>query len=259
MFNKIHTHRIRYYVLFGILILLASCINNPTGDQTTRPKHFDLIAPNVQKNFISNNNQVVIMKPTVKQALSGKKIAVVTNSNQISYFKDWYWSDDLSSLVQAKIVEVFDKDGYFQGVGMPNQGVSTDFRIVTEIQAFQFEERDEGIRTRDCWTPIAISRPIISDEDAVLSSNMQGELDVNEIVEESKLEYWSVVKISVKVIYERKGKVLAKKSYCTETNVEFKKVEMAVEGMNFVLGEVLEKIVEFTVNAVEGRPNDLEK
>ena len=240
MFTIKQTYRLGKCLLFGILISLVGCINYTTSSLTTSPKHFDLIAPEVNKVEKSENNQVVIMKPMVNQALSRKKIAVVTNTNQISYFHDWYWSDDLSSLIQAKIVEVFENNGYFEGVGIPNQGISTDYRIVTEIRSFQFEERVAGVKTRNCESHDVITL-------------------VNEKNDESKIEYWSVADITVKIIYERKGRVEAIESYCVEGNVESKNAEIAVDGLNFVLGEVLKKIVFFTVKEVKIHLDELKR
>ncbi len=242
MFTNKQTCRLGKYFLIAILISLAGCMNYITGSQTTRPKHFDLIAPDISEEIKSENSQVFIMKPKVNQALSKEKIVVVSNDNEISYFKDWYWSDDLSSLIQTKIVEVFDNKNYFEGVGTLGQGVSTDYRIVSEIRAFQFEVREAGLNNRICQPNSVISRSNFSE--------YYSESNDSESNDENKIEFWTVAEISVKIIYDRKGKVVASKSFCAEVRVDDKKVELAVDGLNFVLGELLKTITEYTVKEV---------
>ena len=243
MLNITSVNRIGKCFLFGILIILTGCINNTTGDPTTRAKHFDLSAPVVNAISKSKDNQVFIMKPKVNHALSKKKITVVTNGNQISYFKDWFWSDDLSSLVQAKIVEVFENKNYFEGVGTLGQGVSTDYRIVTEIRAFQFEVRELGARTSGCL------------EYSDLSLTSQGE----ENSSKKEMEFWAIAKISVKIIHERKGKVKASNTYCSETIVDSKKVDKVVDRLNVVLGQVLKQISQDTVTEIRSHREELKK
>ena len=250
--------RIVCYFIFAMLVLLGGCGTKPFGisDQTTRPKHFDLFAPKPVSNIDeSTKSQVFVMKPKVNQALGEKKIALVTKDNQISYFTDWYWSDDLASLIQAKIVEVFGEthvinnkdEKVFKGVGTLGQGINTDYRIVTEINAFQFEERIEDVKARDCIEIPRVSNIFISDVNSDLSLTSQGELNTLENNGKKEMVFWAIVEISVKIIYERKGEVIASKSYCSEMIVDSKKVERAVDGLNIVLGEVLEKITQNTV------------
>ena len=101
---------------------------------------FNLTAPSDFGISGSIDSQILIIQPKAVLALNTKNIAVVSKGNQISYFPDVAWSDDLANLVQARIVEVFQNTNRVNGVGTPGQGMLADYRIVTEISEFQFSE-----------------------------------------------------------------------------------------------------------------------
>ena len=154
----------------------------------------------------------------------------------------------MASLIQDKIVEVFEKIHvmgdvnvkHFKAVGTPGQGVNTDYRIVTEIKAFQFEERTEGVKTRDCKINPMMPTP-----------------SFDENRDDMNVKYWAKVKISAKIIYERKGRVIASNTYCAETTVGSKRVYKVVDGLNIALGEVLKSIAQDTVDKINDHSDEL--
>ena len=259
--------RLTYLFLLTMAILVSSCIPN-TMDRTIGPKYFDLNAPWhlgtdwERDNIGLSKKQVFIMKPKVGRALSKNKIAFVSNGNQIGYFTDWHWSDELSNLIQAKIVEVFEH--FFHGVGTTGQGVSIDYRIVTELRAFHLEETikgNKGSRFYQCSEESSSAwKSKINENIEQVNENA----NITEGNDEEIIEYWAVVEIATKIIYERYGdvagdivgdaagnvmggdvfgNVVEEKKYCTKTKVETKEVKSTVTGLNLALKDVLTDIV----------------
>ena len=253
MYQINHIFRLVYYCLFSMAVILSGCIPQKSMDQINGPKFFDLKAPwnlgtEWEREYIEFNNvQLFVMKPKVDRSLSKNKIKFVTNGNQIGYFSDWYWSDDLASLIQARMVEVLEP--FFRGVGTIGQGVSIDYRIVPEIRAFQLEEIVKGKevgRVKHCLE-------YTSSFEEVLTKNIEEIDEITNVIEgneEEVTEYWAVVEIATKVIHERYGNVILQDEDCAKMKVESRTVRNAVEGLNLALREVLTENLDLTSHRI---------
>ena len=135
MYNFGKNYSLSILKLLGIVLLVSGCVSG------SQPREiFDLTAPSDFGISGSIDSQILIIQPKAVLALNTKNIAVVSKGNQISYFPNVAWSDDLANLVQTRIVEVFQNTNRVNGVGTPGQGMLADYRIVTEISEFQFSE-----------------------------------------------------------------------------------------------------------------------
>ena len=135
MYNFGKVYSLSILNLLGIVLMVSGCVSS------SQPRDiFNLTAPSDFGISGSIDSQILIIQPKAVLALNTKNIAVVSKGNQISYFPDVAWSDDLANLIQARIVEVFQNTNRVNGVGTPGQGMLADYRIVTEISEFQFSE-----------------------------------------------------------------------------------------------------------------------
>ncbi len=139
-----------------MVVLLSSCVSNPAPREI-----YNLTAPSDFPISGSIDFQLLIVQPKAVLALNTKSIAVVSSDNQISYFPLASWSDDLSNLIQSRIVEAFQSTNQIRGVGTPGQGMTVDYRLVTEISEFQFNEDDNMVN-------VAFFVKIINERDGVV-------------------------------------------------------------------------------------------
>ena len=59
---------------------------------------------------------------------------VRTAPEEVQFLAGAQWSDRLPALVQARLVEGFQRAGRFGGVGRPGQGLAIDYQILTDIR-----------------------------------------------------------------------------------------------------------------------------
>ena len=128
MLNKFQFFYKWNVVLVCLLFVLSSCNHSPRVI-------YDLESLNLNQRSLLVLEQVIILQPETKQALNNDLISVVTNDNEISYFADVSWSDDLPNLVHAKLVETFENSGNIVA-GKRGQGISAKYRIATTITLF---------------------------------------------------------------------------------------------------------------------------
>ena len=142
--------------LLIMVVLLSSCVSNPAPREI-----YNLTAPSNFSISGSIDAQLLVVQPKAVLALNSKSIAVISRDNQISYFPQAAWSDDLSNLIQTRIVEAFQSTDRVKGVGTPGQGMTVDYRLVTEISEFQFNEDDNMVH-------VAFFVKIINERDGVV-------------------------------------------------------------------------------------------
>jgi cholesterol transport system auxiliary component len=96
---------------------------------------FELSAPSVAAQHRSRR-QILIAEPSSLKALDGQNIVIKTSSDSIQYLKGAQWADRLPLIVQARLAETFQRSGSFAGVGRPGDGLAIDYKIMTEVRAF---------------------------------------------------------------------------------------------------------------------------
>lgn len=95
---------------------------------------FALTAPEIDPSSRSSRRQLLIAEPQALQALDSQNVVVRTAPAEIQFLAGAQWSDRVPALVQARLVEGFEKAGRFGGVGRPGQGLAIDYQILTDIR-----------------------------------------------------------------------------------------------------------------------------
>lgn len=96
---------------------------------------FELSAPSIAAQHHSRR-QILIAEPAALKALDSQNIVIKPTSASIQYLKGAQWADRLPLIVQARLAEAFQRSGSFAGVGQPGDGLAIDYKIMTEIRAF---------------------------------------------------------------------------------------------------------------------------
>jgi cholesterol transport system auxiliary component len=113
---------------------LAACGSAPAKNDT-----FNLSAVPAVEGPSARNRQILVPQPSALKALDGDQIDIRPSPSEIQYLAKSQWSDSLSKMVQAKLVQAFENTGRVGGVGMPGQGLAIDYQIVTDIRAFEVQ------------------------------------------------------------------------------------------------------------------------
>jgi len=113
---------------------LAACGSAPAKNDT-----FNLSAVPAVEGPSAKNRQILVPQPSALKALDGDQIVIRPSPSEIQYLAKSQWSDSLSKMVQAKLVQAFENTGRVGGVGMPGQGLAIDYQIVTDIRAFEVQ------------------------------------------------------------------------------------------------------------------------
>lgn len=101
--------------------------------------------------------QLVVMKPRAVSALDSRRIMVREDGRLISFFSGAQWTDDLTTLVQARLAQAFENSGRIRAVGQQGDGLKADYLLVSEIRNFEMDT--DGARTAD----VSIVVKIIND------------------------------------------------------------------------------------------------
>ena len=121
-------------VLAASAMSLSGCLGGSADKDT-----FSLSAVPQVMGPSAKNRQILIPEPTALKALDSEQVVIRISGVEIQYLSKARWSDRLPKMVQAKLVEAFEKTGRLGGVGKPGEGLAIDFQIVTDIRAFQVE------------------------------------------------------------------------------------------------------------------------
>jgi cholesterol transport system auxiliary component len=124
---------------------------------------FDLTTPDAVKAGPRRGKiQVLVTEPQALKALDSENIVVRNGASQIQYLAGAQWSDRLPKIVQARLIQAFEKSGRFGGVGRPGEGLAIDYQIITEIRAFGIED---GVAMVD------IGAKLLNDRNGVVRSS----------------------------------------------------------------------------------------
>lgn len=80
--------------------------------------------------------QILIPEPNTVQAFAANQIAVRTADQSIGYLADGRWTDALPKLIQARLVESFEKSDRVAAVGTPGEGLHIDYSIRVSVRFF---------------------------------------------------------------------------------------------------------------------------
>lgn len=114
--------------------MLAAC-----GSTQAKNDTFALTSVATADGPSARSRQILVPPPSALKALDGEQIVIRPSASEIQYLAGAQWSDNLSKMVQAKLVQAFENTGRLGGVGMPGQGLAIDYQIVTDIRAFEVQ------------------------------------------------------------------------------------------------------------------------
>ena len=130
-------------VLLPLLALgLSACGSKATNDT------FDITAAaEVKSSIPARSRQLLIADPSALKALDSEQVLVRVSPSEIRYLSKSQWSDKLTRMVQAKLVETFENTGKLDGVGKPGQGLAIDYQLITDVRAFEIDTvgSDRGV------------------------------------------------------------------------------------------------------------------
>lgn len=107
------------------------------------PATFNLAAPDLSNaKFRRWPVQVTVSQPTAMRALDSDRILVMAAGGRVAYFEGAAWSDRLTSLVQARIVEAMQDSQAFRAVLTTEDRVDGDYTLAIEIREFEVEVAD---------------------------------------------------------------------------------------------------------------------
>jgi cholesterol transport system auxiliary component len=82
---------------------------------------------------------LLVQEPNALRILDSDRIVVRPSPNEVTYLGGAQWSDRLPRLVQARLVETFQKASRLRTVARPGEGVDGDNTLLTEIRAFEID------------------------------------------------------------------------------------------------------------------------
>lgn len=127
----------RLLMVGAALSILAGCASAPVPT-------FDLSAPTGFTARGGGNGQLIVVAPTALAVLDSEKIVVEAAPGQITYLTDAQWSDRLSALLQARIIQAFENSSKLRRVARPGDGVAGDYQLSTDIRSFGIKVSPEG-------------------------------------------------------------------------------------------------------------------
>lgn len=122
-------------VLFGLL--LSGCAAIP-GFGPPPVDAYDLHAPApAQEGRRLARTQILVAEPAALQILDGQNIAIRRTDGALQLLSGARWSDRLPRLVQAGLVEAYQRTGRLGGVGRPGEGLAIDYQVIVDIRSFE--------------------------------------------------------------------------------------------------------------------------
>ena len=122
----------------GLVAVLAGVLT-ACGSTQAKNDTFALSAVASAEGPSARNRQILVPQPSALKALDSEQIVIRPSMSEIQYLAGAQWSDSLSKMVQAKLVQAFENSGRLGGVGMPGQGLAIDYQIVTDIRSFEVQ------------------------------------------------------------------------------------------------------------------------
>lgn len=126
--------------LLGCTVAVPMMLAALSGCGTSAPNDtFDLTAAStpVSTTASARNRQLLIADPSALKALDSEQILVRISGSEVQYLSKSQWSDKLTRVVQAKLVEAFEDTGRLGGVGKPGQGLAIDYQLISDVRAFE--------------------------------------------------------------------------------------------------------------------------
>lgn len=110
---------------------LAGCGTAPVAT-------FDLSAPRPSGGGTAGaRGQLLVAEPAALAIFETDKIVVRPAAGAITHLAGAQWGDRLPKLLQARLLQAFENANRIRAVGRPNDRITADFQLVTDVRAFQ--------------------------------------------------------------------------------------------------------------------------
>jgi phospholipid/cholesterol/gamma-HCH transport system substrate-binding protein len=86
---------------------------------------------------------LVVAEATTLLAFDSQKITLRSPTGEIQHLDNGQWSDSLSRVVQEKIIQSFENAKLVRAVTRPNEAITPDFQLLTDIRKFQIATAPE--------------------------------------------------------------------------------------------------------------------
>lgn len=156
------------FVLRGICaaalaVMLSSCAL--VGGKPKPLDTFDLSAARPPESGPRTlRRQVLVAEPVALKALDGENIMLRPAPGEIAYLDGAQWSDRLPKVIQARLIESFQRSGRIRGIGRPGEGLAIDFQLITDVRSFEVLLDGGGPRAR-----VALSVRLLNDRSGVVA------------------------------------------------------------------------------------------
>lgn len=81
--------------------------------------------------------QILVREPRALKALDSERIIIRPEPTEITYLGDTQFADRLPVVVQAKVIEAFERSGGARAVGAPGDGLLIDYTVSLQIRRFE--------------------------------------------------------------------------------------------------------------------------
>ncbi len=150
-------------------VMLTSCAL--LGGGSSKPLDtYELTAPQMDTSGRRlPRRQAIVTEPSALKALDGENIVIRSSTTSLQFLDGAQWADRLPKIVQARLVETFQRSGRLGGVGKPGEGLAVDYQIIADIRAF--EVHVEG----SYRAHVQISAKLLNDRNGVVRSTAEFE------------------------------------------------------------------------------------
>ncbi|MEO0619357.1 MAG: ABC-type transport auxiliary lipoprotein family protein [Pseudomonadota bacterium] len=128
-----------------VVLLLCGCTAVNSLGPAVPPQTYDLTsAPRTtavagKRSSGVDRLHLVVNEPQALRALAGDRIAIRPRRQEIQYFANASWSDQLPRLVQARMIETLGRSSKFGAVARAGDRLDADVALATDIRAFEIE------------------------------------------------------------------------------------------------------------------------
>jgi cholesterol transport system auxiliary component len=124
-------------LLLSLMPVLAGC----SGGLIPAPPKRDIYRVNPAVSFAGAlprvTAQLLVATPSASAALDSDRIALSRSAPSLDFYADAQWADRVPFLVQAALVQTFEKSRALPAVGPDNGGLHPDYVVDSEIRDFE--------------------------------------------------------------------------------------------------------------------------
>lgn len=155
--TRVPVRRNTFLKLAGVALaasLLGGCalLSTPTP-----PTTYTLTAPSFTKSSRAPRGLLVIAQPSAISAIDSERIVARPASGEVTYVPESQWSDGLTRLLQARILESFENANRLSAVGRVGERLTADYQLATDVRTFEVDA-GRGVAS------VEISAKIINDK-----------------------------------------------------------------------------------------------